>query len=168
MFYTWDFMRKEISVTSKMFYFMVPPYQYVMSVKQLKCPINTGIFQKINDSKKKFEETINVNNFQLNIKNWVGADLSERSFRQIYSGHLDRIGQFDGHSDSVEREVTLFDNQMVICYLVSKYTLVSIFQPILERQEFPIFIELARKLSLVRARNQNTIAVHQKSIFKPV
>jgi len=76
-----------------------------------------NITQKINDSKKKFEETINVNNFQLNIKNWIGADLSERSFRQIYSGHLDRIGQFDGHSDSVEREVTLFDNQMVICYL---------------------------------------------------
>ena len=25
MFYTWDFMHKEISVTSKMFYFMVPP-----------------------------------------------------------------------------------------------------------------------------------------------
>ena len=85
-------------------------------------PINTGNFKKINDSKKKFEETINVNNFQLNIKNWVGADLSERSFRQIHSGHLDRIGQFDGHSDSVEREVTLFDNQMVICYLVSKNT----------------------------------------------
>ena len=25
MFYTWDFMHKEISVTSKMLYFMVPP-----------------------------------------------------------------------------------------------------------------------------------------------
>ena len=57
----------------------------------------------------------------MNIKNWVGADLSERSFRQIYSGHLERIGQFDGHAtNSAEREVTLFDNQMVICYLVSK------------------------------------------------
>ena len=57
----------------------------------------------------------------MNIKNWVGADLSERSFRQIYSGHLERIGQFDGNStDTVEREVTLFDNQMVISYLVSK------------------------------------------------
>ena len=61
----------------------------------------------------------------MNIKNWVGADLSERSFRQIYSGHLERIGQFDGHAtDSVEREVTLFDNQMVICYLVSQISII--------------------------------------------
>ena len=26
MFYMWDFMHKEISVTSKMYYFIVPPY----------------------------------------------------------------------------------------------------------------------------------------------
>ena len=32
MFYTWDFMHKEISVTSKMFYFMVPPVFHFQSV----------------------------------------------------------------------------------------------------------------------------------------
>ena len=66
----------------------------------------------------------------MNIKNWVGADLSERSFRQIYSGHLERIGQFDGNStDTVEREVTLFDNQMVISYLVSKTIYANVTSP---------------------------------------
>ena len=32
MFYTWNFMQKEISVTSKMFYFMVTPvFSYFMN-----------------------------------------------------------------------------------------------------------------------------------------
>ena len=32
MFYTWDFMQKEISLTSKMFYFMVPPVYTIYSL----------------------------------------------------------------------------------------------------------------------------------------
>ena len=35
MFYTWDFMQKEISVTSKMFYFMVLPVLASMSHAEL-------------------------------------------------------------------------------------------------------------------------------------
>ena len=81
-------------------------------------------FKKINESKKKFEETINVNNFQLNIKNWMGRDLSERSFVQVHSGTLRRrlTDNHNEHGSVEEREVTLFDNQMAICFTVSYFT----------------------------------------------
>ena len=36
MFYTWDFMQKEIYVTSKMFYFMVPPVHVDPKMAHLK------------------------------------------------------------------------------------------------------------------------------------
>jgi len=76
-----------------------------------------SVTKKINESKKKFEETINVNNFQLNIKLWRGKDLSDRSFVQIHSGSLRRrLADHDTVSLVEEREVTLFDNQMAICY----------------------------------------------------
>ena len=80
-------------------------------------------FKKINESKKKFEETINVNNFQLNIKNWMGRDLSERSFVQVHSGTLRRrlTDNHNEHGSVEEREVTLFDNQMAICFTVSYF-----------------------------------------------
>ena len=88
-----------------------------------------------------------MNNFQLNIKNWSGADLSDRSFRQIHSGNLQRrlaqpiqpIGSnlTGANADMIEsprnkedREVTLFENELIICNTVSttliSYNLVSI------------------------------------------
>ena len=36
MFYLWDFMQNEISVTSKMFYFMVPPVATSSLLERLK------------------------------------------------------------------------------------------------------------------------------------
>ena len=58
-----------------------------------------------------------MNNFQLNIKNWQGRDLSERSFVQVHSGSL-RRRLADHGEETEEREVTLFDNQMAICMTV--------------------------------------------------
>ena len=43
MSYTWDLIHKEISVTSKMFYFMVPPYFIPMILALANVHHNTAI-----------------------------------------------------------------------------------------------------------------------------
>ena len=81
---------------------------------------------------------MNVNNFQLNIKNWSGPDLSERSFRLVHSGNLQRKncekiqpigvnltvqtaepGEENEESENSDRDVALFNNEIVICSTVS-------------------------------------------------
>ena len=51
----------------------------------------------------------------------MGRDLSERSFVQVHSGTLRRrlTDNHNEHGSVDEREVTLFDNQMAICFTVS-------------------------------------------------